>query len=660
MGVRHVANGNGTVTQYDADTGRELVTFPDPDGSFTREHLEPAAAAPAGSVTSMLVPGGAGAGGAGVGGAGQPGALDTNGMSTFRAALAASPANRPGGQQPGAGAGPVSVLPDVSNISPGQPESEFSSALKPPQSAAEAGAESDARSAAVAPRAGASRLPLASETTTGLADPEGFKAQLDRLNAQWQEHTRKQEQAESAQLDARKQRVEAESDRALGRYATDLENHERAKASLLEAEDFAKQVRATPIDPGQALGGNKFLYAIMAGVGAQISKFGDALLGIKGNQDTNLVDDIIADSVRQQMADRQLKVEGAQNALHAARDQELRLSVQANASLEKWFDAKAAVEKDPEARAAWASEAEARRAAVDRDVFKLGEVGYAQRTQVRAAPKPVKGAGAGALLNAETKEDLAALAENGITQKQLTEYGTERAKTGADSTLKHVSDMRQLVKALTQPGSTDIPGVGPIDERTQALLRSNDASKIQQARGFLVSAFTKSRSGAAVTDKEREYLNNIVQGTGSNQVESLENGLRGLESEANTALDTLNRGNPGAARAYDRISANQSKRARLSEADASNLAAQRAGREKPAAETAPSGDTSEAADARYLASLTPEQRRAELEKRRQREGAALDAAQVRATPREKRRRSFMLSAPAGAGGVSLDSFLGDE
>ena len=45
--LRHVVNGDGTVSQLDADTGRLLVRFSDPDGSFTREHLEPALAATA-------------------------------------------------------------------------------------------------------------------------------------------------------------------------------------------------------------------------------------------------------------------------------------------------------------------------------------------------------------------------------------------------------------------------------------------------------------------------------------------------------------------------------------------------------------------------------------------------------------------------------------
>ena len=546
MGVRHILNGNGTVTQVDADTGRELVTFPDPDGSFTRDHVEPAAQSEA-----------------------APEPKGSNAERIFARALELSPAK-------------TQVLPDTSTVQPEAPESDFASRLKPPAQPSETPDAAPAEPSGIRP----SGLPVAGEETTGLtaedratrsAARKGVGAAQERSNAA-------QTQAEADQLAAREARVQAESDRSLGRFASDLELHELAKQKVMEAEDFAKKARAAPIDPGQALGGNKFLYAIMAGVGAQLSNFGAALLGQRATQDTNLVDDIVADSVKQQMQDRQLKVEGAQDALDAARKEELRLGIQANASLEKWFDAKAAVEKSPEIRAAYASHAEERRAAIERDQFQLAEKEYNTAVQKRVVPKPVKGPGAP--LNAETKEDQAVLLANGIDQKQLTKYGTERQKLGADVTLKHIADVRQIVNDLTAKGSTDVPGVGPIDDRTQALLRSNDASKVQQALGQVVTTFIKNRSGAAVTDKEREYLNKILVGTGSNQRESLENGLKNVEAEVGQQLDVLNSSNPGAGRAYEQLLSNRRKRSKLSEEDAANVAAQRKGREKPAEEPA--------------------------------------------------------------------------
>lgn len=550
MGVTHVSNGDGTVTQFDADTGQELVTFPDPDGSFTRDHLEPAAASAA-----------------------TPQPQGSNAERVFKRALELSPASQ-------------TVRPDQETVTPQAPESEFRTALNPPAQPSERG-PAQTPTGIQTPA-----LPIAGQETTGLTEEDrAARAQArGELRTSEERAAAAQGQAEQEQLAAREQRVQAESDRALGRYASDLELHETAKQKLLEAEDFAKQARATPIDPGQALGGDKFFYAIMAGVGASLSNFGAHLLGQQGNADTNMVDDIVAAGVKQQMADRQLNVEGAQDDLDSARKQELRLGIQANASLEKWFEAQAQVERNPELRAAYASKAEERRAAIDRDSFQLAEKEYKTAVQKQAVPKPVAGAGANpaALLNPETKEDRAALAENGLLDAKgnpdpsYAKYADERQKLGADATLKHVSDLRQIVKDLKEKGSTDVPGVGPIDQATQGLLRSNDASKVQQALGQVVTTFVKNRSGAAVTDKERDYLQKIIVGTSGNQAEGLENGLRHIEAEVKTQLGVLNTGRSSEARAYDKIYGNQLKRSRLSAEDSAGLEEQRRASAKPA------------------------------------------------------------------------------
>lgn len=544
MPLTHRDNGDGTVTQFD-DTGRELVTFPDPDGSFTRNHLEPIAAA-----TATAAPEG------------------SNAERVFKRALELSPK--------------ATVAPDgAATIAPEAPPTEFQKALVPPTQPAAMPDEAPAEPRGISTPA----LPVAGQETTGLTDEDraARSAARKEVGAAEQRSNEAQTAAEQQSLDARTARVQSESDRALGRYASDLELHELAKQKVADAEQYVKQVRSQPVDPGQALGGNKFLYAIMAGVGASLSNFGAALLHQQGHADTNVVDDIIADSVKQQMADRQLKVEGGQDSLDAARKEELRLQIQANASLEKWFEAKAAVEKDPEVRAAYAANAEERNAALQAHQFALAEKEYNTAVQKRAVPKPVKGAGSALPLNAETKEDQAVLAANGIDQEQLTKYGTERQKLGADVTLKHIADVRQIVSDLTEKGSTDVPGVGPIDEHTQSLLRSNDASKVQQALGQVVTTFVKNRSGAAVTDKEREYLNKILVGSGSNQREALENGLKHVEAEVGQQLDVLNSSNPGAGRAYEQLLSNRRKRSTLSEENAANLAAQRKQRDQPPA-----------------------------------------------------------------------------
>jgi hypothetical protein len=542
MGVTHVANGDGSVTQF-GDDGRELVTFPDPDGSFTRDHVEPAAAAAA-----------------------QARPQGSNAERIFARAKEINPADM------------TTVRPESGTVSPGT-ESDYQRALKPPTMPGE--------ERAPAAQEPAQRLPLAGTDTQGLTsqDRSERESRAEDVEASTNAANQAATRAEQDAAAAREARVQNESDRALGRYSTDLELHELAKKHTLAAEDYAKQQRAAPIDPGQAVGGAKFLYAIMAGVGASLSNFGAALLGQQGNADTNLVDDIIADGVKQQLADRALKVEGAQDSLEHARSEELRLSIRANVAMEKWFESRSAVEKNPEVRAALSANAEERRAAAELQTFKLAEGNYQTEVQHRAVPKPVAAGKVdpASKWNAETKEDMGVLAANGVDAKAYTHYGEERQKLGADATLKHVADLRQVVKDLREKGSSDIPGIGPIDANTQALLRSNDASKVNQALGQVVTTFVKNRSGAAVTDKEREYLSKIIVGTGSNQMESLENGLQHVEAEVRTQLGVLDGTNSGAARAYDQIAKNRAKRTQLSATDKAGLDGQREGADKPAA-----------------------------------------------------------------------------
>lgn len=547
MGLTHTDNGDGTVTQYD-DSGRELVTFPDPDGSFLRDHVQPAAASEATPAPTS----------------------GSNADAIWAKARALAPTTH--------------VLPDNSVIEPEQ-KTDFASALNPPVM------PSQEKTAKVPPGVPSSNLPVAGQETTGLteADREAHRSQrLGVAEAQEKANTT-QTAAEQAALAAREARVQGESDRALGRFASDLQLHELAKKSTLDAEEFVKKARAEAPDPGKALAGPKFFYAIMAGVGASLSNFGAALLGQQGHADTNVVDDIIADSVKQQLEERKFQTEGAQDDLDQKRKDELRLSIQANASLEKWFQAQAAVEQSPEVRATYAAHSDERRAAIEADQAKLAEKEWTTAVQKQAVPKPVKGAGKGPV-NAETAQDQAALAANGVDQKAFTKYGTERQKLGADVTLRHIADARQIIKDLTEKGSTDVPGVGPIDKPTQALLRSNDASKVQQALGQVVTTFIKNRSGSAVTDAERNYLEKIITGSGSNQMEGIDNGLRHVEAEVGQQLDVLNTANSGAARAYDQINRNRSGRVKLTDEQKKNRAHQL----EPKTEAAPAAAASSA------------------------------------------------------------------
>jgi len=520
MGVKHVSNGDGTVTQFDETTGRELNTFPDPDGSFTRDYLEPAAAAASASAPT-----------------------GTNADRIWARAKELAPTTQ-------------TVRPEQETITPKAPESEFQRSLRPPVLGEE-------------PR---SALPLAAEATTGLADREGYAAHLDDNARQERESNDRVTAARSQQADAALERAQAESDRALGRRAADLQLHETAKESMLEAEEEAKKARAVQIDPAQGVLGKKGFYAIMANVGAGLTNWGNALFGQGPTAKANQVDDIIQRSVDAQLRERGLGIESADANLAQRRKEELRLSIQANASLENWLQSRAAIEKDPEVRAALVTEAEARNAASREHTMKYGERLYSEKTQQRAAPKPTGPAKVdpASLYNAETKEDMDTLAANGSNPKAYAEYGAERGKLGVDVTLKHIGDVRQIVKDLKSKGSTDVAGVGPIDARAQALIRSNDASKVQQGLGMVITTFAKARSGAAVTDKEREYLAKIITGSGSNQEEGLENGLRAIEREVTEQLKVLDDTRPGEARARATISARRTQRAGLSDEQKAN------------------------------------------------------------------------------------------
>ncbi len=535
MGVTHRANEDGTVTQFDADSGAELVTFPDPDGSFTREHIEPVAAQAA-----------------------APAPKGQNADRLWERAKELAPTTQ--------------VRPESGTVAPEAPETEFQRALKPP---------------ATAPQEAPARLPLAGTDTQGLTAPD--RAQREQRMGEVVDAGARADaatnEAERQAMEARSARVQGESDRALGRYATDLELHELAKKSTLGAEEYAKQARATPIDPAQSLGGNKFFYAIMAGIGASLSNFGAALLGQKGTADTNLVDDIVADGVRQQMADRSLKVEGAQDTLNSRRQEELRLSIRANASLEKWLESRAAVEKDPEIRAAYASRAEERRAAAAEQTFKLAEGNYQTEVQHRAAPKPVAGkVPDSAYWNQATREEMADMAANGTDPKKMAAYADKRLETGADSFKSAADGALKTITKLTS--GQDVPGSGPLDKLLQPLFREGDAAAVQQTSGFLTAQFGKMISGASMTDSERQMLNGLIAGRGT--LDDWKRGIAMLDRYADTQLATVNNGRAGEARVFENSRKRTLQRSTLTE-EQERRAALQTGKPAatPPAETAP-------------------------------------------------------------------------
>lgn len=552
MPVRHVNNGDGSVTQFDADTGQELVTFLDPDGSFTANHLEPVAAAPAqeaprGANRQKLLEAAQGMAGA------------TQTVTPETTTVSPAPQLTPSEarfQQHLQGKG---VL-ETAGVSVPEPTSGLSEQV------------ADAPLPSPTPR---NPLPVAGITREGLSPESQAVAEQSRANimAATEEADTATGEAEQQQLAATDQRVRAEAERRLGQAAADAQLSDLAQRKLAEAQEFGRQARATPISPSKALGGDKFFFAILANVGAAMSNFGSALLGQGPTMDPNVVDDIIRDSVNQQLADRQMAVEGADMATADARAEQIRGEIRANASLEKWFEAQAQVEKLPELKASYAANAQQRAAARAEKERALAETEFTRESVQMAAPKPGE---AQPILNAETAEEKAVLDANGVSKESMAKYTNERVKTGADAFLASADRADEVITKLTN--GQDVPGSGPLDKLLQPLARGEDGAAVQQATGFLTAQFGKLISGASMTDAERQMLTGLIEGRGT--LDDWKRGISMLRGHANSQLDSLNSGYSAEARAYDTIGQMRKGRRQLSDEQVARRDAQLKGSQR--------------------------------------------------------------------------------
>jgi hypothetical protein len=521
MAVHHVNNGDGSVTQFDSDTGQELVTFLDQDGSFTRDYLAPAAAAPP-----------------------QDAPRGANLDAMRRAAGEQTPTQ--------------TVTPERTTVTPAPQltptESEFQRHLAGKGVLETAGVSIPESEPAAAPLAtpappqGRPGMVVAATRTEGLSPESQAAAEQSRLNvtAAQEDADQATTDSEQAQLDASAQRIQAESERRLGQASADAEMADLAQKKLGEAQEFSRQARAAPISPQQALGGDKFFFAILANVGAALSNFGSALLGQGPTMDPNVVDDIIAESVRQQTEQKRLNVDGADQALEGARSDQLRAEIKANASLEKWFEAQSSVEKLPEVRAAYSANAAQRAAAREEKTRQLAETEWSKEAVERTRPKPTAPV---IPLNPETAAEQAVLAQNGVADKAYRKYTNERVKTGVDAFLQTADDAESTITRLTE--GQDVPGSGPLDRLLQPVTREGDAAAVQQASGMLTAQFGKLISGASMTDAERKNLVKLVEGRGT--LDDWKRGIQLLRNHGTAQLETLNTGYPGESRAYDAI-----------------------------------------------------------------------------------------------------------
>lgn len=549
MPVHHVNNGDGSVTQFDSDTGQELVTFLDPDGSFTRDHVEPAAGAPAQEL---------------------PTGMNRDKLATAARGMSATqpviPDNTVVQAQPQLTPSEQAFQSHLGNKSMVQEVVEKPAAAAPPAPAP------------VAPRPTGAGMPIASVSSQGLDPASQAKAAAnrERYTAAQTEADNATTASEQAQLDAQEARVQAESERALGQRAADDELKARAQASFDRAQAYSRQARATPIEPAKALGGEKFFYAIMANVGAALSNFGSALLGQGATMDPNVVDDIIADGVKLQLEQKRTAIEGADQDLGIADAELSRAKIQANASLEKFFEAQAAVEKMPEVRAALAANAAQRTAAREAETAKLAEIEYRQENVERKPAAP------GALpLNLESAEDQAIIQQNGATKDSMAKYAEKRLATGADQVIETNRAARETIEKLAN--GQDVPGVGPIDKFMDQWTRDPDGAAVQQALGMGRAQFIKAISGATVSESERKVLDRIVEGRGT--LDDIKRGLDFIDRSAKSSLDALTPGFSGEARAYEQIRGRQRARARVSDEAAARRDAQ-LGRSTPAPATA--------------------------------------------------------------------------
>jgi hypothetical protein len=164
------------------------------------------------------------------------------------------------------------------------------------------------------------------------------------------------------------------------------------------------------------------------------------------------------------------------------------------------------------------------------------------------------------LLNPETQEEFAVFQANGVDPNAPAYRKYTEERQAVAPTLGAVDDAERVLAAITQ--GEDVPGVGPLDEllAKSRPLTSDDASKIRQVQQNVVDAFLRARSGAAVTEQERESLTRVVEGRGT--YADVKRGLQIVRNQEQRKLDAYDSGFPHFARVVKQLDGMRKGRAR--------------------------------------------------------------------------------------------------
>lgn len=171
----------------------------------------------------------------------------------------------------------------------------------------------------------------------------------------------------------------------------------------------------------------------------------------------------------------------------------------------------------------------------------------------KAGPKPN-------YLNPETQEEFAVFQANGVDPNAPAYRKFTEERQAVAPTLGAVDDAERVLAKFT--GGEDVPGVGPLDEllaKTRPLT-SDEASAVRQVQQNVVDAFLRARSGAAVTEQERESLTRVIEGRGT--YADVKRGLQIVRNQEQRKIDAFDSGFPHFARVVKQLEGLRKGRAR--------------------------------------------------------------------------------------------------
>lgn len=360
-------------------------------------------------------------------------------------------------------------------------------------------------------------------------------------------------EAKAAMAEERARLIGEEIARRDAVLEADKAEADRSKSAIAEASSKYEQISSTPLDPGQAFGGEPAWFKVLTLIGMAA---GAASSG--RNMTLEAVDKEIDSSLARQKEVKGSEIQRLQGILGDEQAALAATKARMLSAAERRFEL-GILEADNEGEAAFMRTQQetfkAKRLRAEADAIAATATGIKVQQE---RLKPVLGAYP---VNAETAEERAVMMANGVDEKRLAKYADERLKTGADSFNSAADNAMATIERLAQ--GQDVPGSGPLDKLLQPMLRGEDAAAVQQTSGFLTAQFGKMISGASMTDAERQMLNKLIEGRGT--LSDWKRGISMLKGHAASQLDTLNSGYSAESRTYDGIQGLRKGRRKLSD-----------------------------------------------------------------------------------------------